>query len=170
MEGADTNSFTPVSKRGFHCTDYHKNHHHTIHFCWHLLFWALKNLMKNVENGQILIYTTKKSMPFFTALIITKLKLEKQLFVKSSYAKLLKYSMQITWGLMLHHGEMYLVSKWGIYFMSHRMTKQWFAQALSDFLFVDYFCRLKRKLYNFNFFVVPFKCFCSLVTTVVLHL
>jgi hypothetical protein len=72
--------------------------------------------MKKVENGQILIYTTKKSMPF-TALIVTELKLEKQLFVKNSYAKLLKYPMQISWGLMLCHGEMYLV-------MSYKMTKQ----------------------------------------------
>jgi hypothetical protein len=47
-------------------------------------------------------------------------------------------------------------------------------QASSNFLFVDYFCRLKRKIYNFHFFVVPFKCFWDIyylpATTVFLHL
>lgn len=69
-----------------------------------------KNQMKNVENGKILIYTTKKSMPF-TELIVTELKLDKQCFVTNSYTKLLKLSMQISWGLILHHEEMYVVSK-----------------------------------------------------------
>jgi len=66
--------------------------------------------MKNVENGQILIYTTKKSMPF-TELIVAELKLDKQLFVKNSYIKLLGHSMQISWGMILCHEEMYVVSK-----------------------------------------------------------
>jgi hypothetical protein len=66
--------------------------------------------MRNAENGKILIYTTKKSMPF-TELIVTELKLDKQLFMKNSYTKLLEHSMQISWGLIKRHEEMYMVSK-----------------------------------------------------------
>jgi len=58
--------------------------------------------MKNVQNGKILIYTTKKIMPFNEP-IVTELKLDKQLFVQNSYTTLLKHSMQISWGLIICH-------------------------------------------------------------------
>jgi hypothetical protein len=112
MESADRNSFMPLSKVCFSMYRFSQKSPSHNKFLWTspVLNFKKKNQMKNVENGKILIYTTKKSMPF-TELIVTELKLDKQCFVTNSYTKLLELLMQISWGLILRHEEMYMVSK-----------------------------------------------------------
>jgi hypothetical protein len=108
MESADTNSFMPVSKVWFSLHRFSQKSPSRNKFLWTSPVLNSKNLIKNVENGKILIYITKKSMPF-NEVTVTELKLDKQLFVKNSYTKFLEHSMQISWGLILCHEEMYMV-------------------------------------------------------------
>jgi hypothetical protein len=119
MESADRNSFMSVSKlwSSLHRFSQKLPSHNT--FLWTS---PVLNFKKSDEKCRKRA-NIKRNMPF-TELTVTELKLDKQLFVKNSYIKLLEHSMQISWGLILRHGEMYLVSKYGISFMSYRVTKQ----------------------------------------------